>query len=150
MPNHYRGLKWDEFDLGQDFLSPARTVTEADTMLFAGLSGDYNPLHTDAAFAAGTDYGKPMAHGALLQSLMTGLMARTGIFEGTTLALRRLDAKFKNPVFFGDTVYVEFTVEEKKEIRGGNRGLVSLRAVMKNQDETIILEGWMTILCRKG
>ncbi len=81
-----RGLYFEEFTLGQEIDSPARTVTEADVMLFAGLSGDYNPLHTDVEYARDTPYGERIAHGLLGLSIASGLAARAGFIEGTTLA----------------------------------------------------------------
>ena len=82
-----RGTYFSEFEVGQDFVSGGRTVTEADVVAFAGLSGDYNPLHIDKSFAEKTPFGKRIAHGMLSVSISTGLGQTLGIFEGTTMAL---------------------------------------------------------------
>jgi len=149
MVKRYRGLYFQDFQIGDSFRSPGRTVTEADTVLFAGLSGDFNPLHMDEDFASRSPYGRRMAHGALVQSFMTGLIARLGLFEGTTVALRRLDSKFKKPAFFGDTLWATITVSRKKELRGQNQGLVFFSTSMTNQEEKTVAEGTWTVLVEK-
>ncbi len=148
MKKSYRGLFWDDFELGQEFRSPGRTVTETDVVLFAGLSGDFNPLHMDEEFARESAFGKRMAHGALIQALMTGMIGQLGIFEGTTIALRCLDSKFKSAVFFGDTLFSSIVVAEKKELRGA-QGLVIFKTKVENHDERIVAEGQWTLLMKK-
>ncbi len=143
----HRGLFWDDFELGQEFHSPGRTVTETDIVLFAGLSGDFNPLHMDESFARESSFGKRMAHGALIQSLMTGMIAQLGIFEGTTIALRRLDSKFKSAVFFGDTLFASITVVQKKGLKGG-QGLLFFSTRVKNHNERIVADGQWTLLLK--
>jgi len=151
METVYRGLYFEDFEIGREFRSPGRTVTEADTVLFAGLSGDFNPLHMNESFAAQSPYGRRMAHGALVQSLMTGMIAQLGIFEGTTVALRRLDSTFKNPVFFGDTLVATIQVDDRKELRGRPQGIVTFRTRMINDDEKTVAEGkWILLLQRRG
>jgi len=68
-----RGLTFDQISVGQRFVSQSRTITEADVVHFAGVSGDYNPMHTDAEFAAGTVFRGRIAHGLLVQSVASGL-----------------------------------------------------------------------------
>ena len=98
-----RGLYWEEWDIGAEFESPARTVTEADIVLFAGLSGDTNPLHIDAESCARTPFRQRIAHGMLVQSIATGLGWQTGIFHGTIQALQEVQVRFEKPeVFFGN------------------------------------------------
>jgi acyl dehydratase len=150
MDAKYRGLTWDEFQEGQEFLSPCRTVTEADTVLFAGLSGDFNPLHIDEEFARSSLYGRRMAHGALVQALLTGLVAQLGIFEGTTVALRRLDTTFSKPVFFNDTIRAAIKVEDKKELRGRGEGLIVFSTMMTNQEKQVIAKGKWIVVLKKG
>ena len=82
-----RGLYFDEFEIGDQCISQGRTVTESDVVAFAGLSGDFNPLHTDLEFCKRSQFGERIAHGMLVASIATGLANWTGIFEGTTLAL---------------------------------------------------------------
>jgi acyl dehydratase len=145
-----RGLTFDQFNLGDTFVSQARTVTEADVVNFAGLSGDFNPLHTDATFAAGTPFGERIAHGMLIAAMATGMANWTGVFEGTTLALMQQLLQYKGAVKFGDTVHLELNVAEKKPTSKEDRGVVIFDARMVNQDGEIVLDGQWTLLMRAG
>ncbi|MEK7440306.1 MAG: MaoC/PaaZ C-terminal domain-containing protein, partial [Chloroflexota bacterium] len=101
-----RGLTFDQFNVGDSFTSQSRTVTEADVVSFAGLSGDFNPLHTDEEFARTTPFGTRIAHGMLVAAMATGMSNWTGVFEGTTLALMEQVIQYKAPTKFGDTVHL--------------------------------------------
>ena len=90
MTSSPRGMYFEEFELKQKITTPARTITEADVVGFAGLSGDYNPLHTNEEFAKTTPYGRRIAHGMLVVSIATGLADRQGFIDGTALAFREL------------------------------------------------------------
>ncbi len=149
MRKKYRGLFWEEFQIAQEFVSPGRTVTEADTNLFAGLSGDFNPLHMDEEFASRSPFGKRIAHGALVQSIMTGLISQLGIFEGTTVALRQLSSRFKGPAYFGDTLFATIQVAEKKDLRGRTEGLIVFDTQVANQEEKVLSKGTWTVVIRK-
>jgi acyl dehydratase len=143
-----RGLYFSEFQVGQTFLSGGRTVTEADVVLFAGLSGDYNPLHTDAVFAAGTPFGQRVAHGMLACSISTGLGQTLGIFDGTTLALMKQEFEFKAPVLFGDTIRLRLTVESLTPSRKGGKGVVLMRSEILKQDDSVAVTGSWTVQFR--
>ncbi len=143
-----QGLTFDEFNVGDKFVSQGRTVTEADVVSFAGLSGDFNPLHTDATFAAGTPFGARIAHGMLIAAIATGMANWTGVFEGTTLALMQQLLQYKGAVKFGDTVHLELTVAEKKPTSKDDRGVVIFDARMINQDGETVLDGQWTLLMR--
>src|SRR5262245_28548136 len=119
-----RGRFFREFEVGQVFESVGRTVTEADVVAFAGLSGDFNPLHTDATFAEKTPFKQRIAHGMLAASISTGLGQTLGIFEGTTLALMAQSFEYKAPVFFGDTIRMRLTVETTTPSSKGGKGVV--------------------------
>jgi hypothetical protein len=82
-----RGLTFDQCDEGDAFVCPARPVPEADTVNFAGVSGDYNPLRTDEEFGKTTPFGSCSAPGALGLAIATGQANQLGVFEGTTIAL---------------------------------------------------------------
>ena len=112
-----RGRYFEEFNVGDKVLTVGRTITESDIMAFAGLSGDFNRIHTDAVYAAAAPFGQRVAHGLLVQSIATGLAVRTGVIEDTVLAFRELSCKFSLPVFIGDTVHVELEVVETKAFR---------------------------------
>lgn len=141
------GLYFEEFSVGQKIASVGRTVTEGDIMTFAGLTGDYNQIHTDAAFAAGTQFGQRIAHGLLGLSIAVGLLMRTGALEGTVLAFREIvEWKFVRPVFIGDTLRVEMEVKELKAMPriGGGQALVALD--VKNQKDETLMRGTLAVL----
>lgn len=112
-----RGLYFEEFVEGSEAMSPARTVTESDIYAFAGLTGDYNPIHTDAEFAKGTQFGQRIAHGLLGLSIAGGLGYRIGFLEGTTEAFTDLEWKFSKPIFIGDTVRLQIKIAEKRAMK---------------------------------
>ena len=143
------GLYFEQFNVGDEYVTPARTITEADVVNFAGLSGDFNPIHTDRVFAAGTAIGQPMAHGLLVLSIATGLMARLGIFDGTVIALLGIDDwRFVKPVLFGDTVHARVTIVETRQTSRADRGIVRRRIQVINHRDEVVQEGFMTLMCR--
>ena len=145
-----RGKWFDEFVLGQIFHSAARTVTEADITAFAGLSGDFNPLHTDAEFAAKTPFRSRIAHGLLVQSIASGLANQTALFEGTIAALQEMTIRFRAPVFPGDTIRMELEVIEIEPEPAPRRGWVRFAARVRNQRAEIVVEGeWLTLMQRQ-
>ncbi len=142
------GLKFDEFSMGDRFESQARTITESDVVAFAGLSGDFNPLHTDAEFGKKTPFGGRIAHGMLIQSIATGMANWTGVFEDTTIALLEQVIRYKEPVRFGDTIHLELQVEEKKPSSKPDRGVVIFLAQVINQDGKVVQDGQWTLLMK--
>jgi len=131
-------LYYEDFKEGMVFETPRRTVTEADIVNFAGLSGDFNPLHVDEEFAKTTVFGRRIAHGALTFAIMTGLWDMLGIIRGTAIAFYGVDKlRFTKPVYPGDTLRVKITVKEKKE--KGTGGLVVLYNEVLNQRDEIVL-----------
>jgi len=145
------GLFFEEFEEGKEYLTRARTVTEADVVAFAGLSGDFNPLHTDAETMKASQFGERIAHGMLLASIGTGLSSQMGWFEGTTLALLEVTFRFKGPVKFGDTIRLVMKVKDKKETSKPGRGVLVMEANVLNQrDETVVEGQWTTMMRRKA
>jgi acyl dehydratase len=146
-----RGRYWDEFSEGETFVTAARTVTESAVDLFAGLSGDFNPLHTDEEVARQTPMKGRIAHGMLVLSIATGLVNQLGLFEGTTLALLGMDKiRWTAPVRLGDTIRTELTVREKKESAKPDRGILVVDVSVKNQRAEPILQAeWTTLMARK-
>jgi len=141
-----RGLTYDQFKLGDIYTSQRRTVTESDVVAFAGLSGDYNPLHTDAEFGRQTPFGERIAHGMLVASMATGMANWTGVFKGTTVALLEQIIRYKGAVRFGDTVHLELEVIEKKETSKPDRGVVRFAARVRNQADEVVQDGEWTLL----
>lgn len=146
-----RGLFFEDFEVGREFHSASRTITEADVVAFAGLSGDFNPLHTDETFAQKTPIGTRIAHGMLSMAVATGLANQMGIFEGTTIALMQQTIKYAGMVRFGDTIRIVMTVTNRKESSSSNkRGVVNYNVVILNQDDkTVIDSEWVLMMARK-
>ena len=144
------GLTFDEFEIGAVFRSQSRTVTETDVVTFAGLSGDFNPLHTDAEFGRQTPFGERIAHGMLVVSMATGMANWTGIFEGTTLALLEQVIRYKGAVKFGDTVHLEMEVIEKKASSKLDRGVVKYATRVCNQRGELVVDGEWTLLMKRA
>jgi acyl dehydratase len=142
-----RGMYFEEFIVGEKYFSVARTITEGDIVSFAGLSGDFTQIHTDSEFAENTSYGKRIAHGLLVTSIASGLLAQSGIIEGTVLAFREISVwKFVKPVFIGDTVRVEAEVMTVKALRRLGGGAVDLELVVLNQHDDIAMKGTWKVL----
>ena len=149
MNNSARGLTFEQFNPGDTFVSQARTVTEADVVNFAGLSGDFNPLHTDEEFGKTTPFGARIAHGMLIAAMSTGMSNWTGVFEGTTLALMEQVIQYKSPTKFSDTVHLELKVLEKKETSKPDRGVVIFETRVLNQEGKAVIEGKWTLMMRR-
>ncbi|MEE8449721.1 MAG: MaoC/PaaZ C-terminal domain-containing protein [Thermodesulfobacteriota bacterium] len=150
MPYIFRGKTFDEFELGKVYTTVSRTITEADVVAFAGVSGDFNPLHTDEEYAKTTPLAGRVAHGPLVLSIASGQANQLGIFEGTTLALLSMTTRFVSPVRFGDTIHTELTVTEKKESKKPDRGIANFAVAVLNQNGEKVIEGeWVVMLVRR-
>lgn len=144
-----RGRYFEEFEVGQRIITPGRTVTESDIARFAGLSGDFNSIHTDAVYAGDSAFGQRVAHGLLGLSIASGLAVRTGILEGTVLAFREInDWKFSLPIHIGDTIHVEIEVTEARAMRRLGGGLLVLTMDVQNQRGDIVMKGNWRILVK--
>ncbi len=142
-----QGMYFEEFELGQRITSPGRTITEADVVTFAGLSGDSNSIHTDAEYAKNSAFGQRVAHGLLGVSIVSGLAMRTGIMEGAVIAFREIkNWKFSLPVFIGDTIHVIMEVSEKKAMPRLGGGSILLSLDVRNQDDQTVMKGIWTVL----
>jgi Acyl dehydratase len=144
-----RALYFEDFEVGTETVTDSRTVTEADVVAFAGLSGDYNPLHVDAEFAKSTPFGERIAHGLLGLAIASGLTSRTGAIEGTTLAFVGMEWRFKAPILFGDTISVRSHVAEKRETSKPDRGIVRFEVQIVNQRGEVVQEGTQTLLMKR-
>ncbi len=141
------GLYFEEFFVGQKVVTVGRTVSEADIFTFAGLTGDFNEIHTNAAFASKTQFGQRIAHGLLGLSLATGLIMRTGFLEGTVLAFREINEwKFVKPFYIGDTVSAELTITETKALPRIGGGSIIAAIAVKNQGDEICQRGSLNLL----
>jgi 3-hydroxybutyryl-CoA dehydratase len=126
------GRFFEDFSVGEKFVTRARTITEADVVQFAALTGDFTYLHVDAVAAAGTLFGRRIAHGALIYSYSIGLTTQLNLVEGTVIAFYGLDRlRSVRPTFFGDTIHVEKTVAELS--RKDTGGLITYDTQVINQ-----------------
>jgi len=143
-----RGRYFEEFAVGDKMTSQGRTITEADIVAFAGLSGDYNPIHIDAEFAKAGMFGERIAHGLLILSVASGLAWQLGFMAGTADAFLSLDWKFAGPTKIGDTIKVSAEVAQKREMPGSTGGMVVFNVEAKNQRDEVIQRGKWNVLVR--
>jgi len=142
-----RGMYFEEFEVGQKVVSPGRTITEADIVAFAGISGDFNSIHTDAEFARDAGFGQRVAHGLLGLSIASGLLVRSGVMEGTVMAFREIAQwKFSQPIFIGDTIHVVLEVSEMKSLPRLGGGSLLLALHVQNQDDVTVMKGQWSVL----
>lgn len=145
-----RGRTFEDFEPGFSLLSARRTITEADIVAFAGLSGDFNPIHTDEEYARRTVFRGRIAHGLLVQSVAAGLANQLGIFDRTLTALKGMRIDFQQPVRAGDTIAIRLTVAERDPDPGPRRGWVRFRTEVLNQEGRRVIEGdWVTVVQRR-
>ena len=146
-----RGRTFDEFDIGEEIISGARTVTETDVVNFACLSGDFHPEHTNDEYARKGPLGERIAHGLLVMSMATGLLNQTGAFEGTSIAILEVTSRFIKAVKFGDTIRAIQKIVGKKETSKPDRGVLTSRITVLNQDDQKVLEAdLVALLYRRG
>lgn len=143
-----RGMYFEDFELGQEVQTGARTITEADIVNFAGISGDFNYFHINAEAAKETEFGQRIAHGMLVASIATGLAVQQGIIDGTALAFRELTWKFSKAVFIGDTIQVRITIADTKSLPKLGGGLVTMTVKVYNQHDDLVQRGEWTMLMR--
>src|SRR3972149_8814334 len=141
------GLYFEEFSVGQKIETVGRTNSEDAIFTFAGLTGDYNEIHTDAEFSRKTQFGQRIAHGLLGLSIAVGLIMRTGKLEGTVLAFREInDWKFVKPFFIGDTIHAGLTVSEAKALPRIGAGAVIAQVEVMNQNNEVCQRGSLNLL----
>jgi len=151
LPSSPRGMYFEEFEPGQRITSAGRTITESDIVNFAGFSGDYNQIHTDAVYSEASLAGQRVAHGLLVLSIASGLTVQTGLMEGTVVYFREIDEwKFIKPIFIGDTIHVEIEVLETKELRRTGTGLVTIQLDVQNQQKETVMKGiWKALFTKR-
>lgn len=140
------GYYFDDIEVEQTLVTRGRTVTESDIVQFAALTGDYNPMHTNAEYMKTHPMKQRVAHGMLTLSYAVGLLYQLGFMERTVLAFRGLEMKFSLPVFIGDTLHVRLTVKEKKEMRRLGGGIISAEIKILNQEGKTVQSGTMELL----
>ena len=147
LPSTPRGMYFEEFEPGQKIITAGRTVTESDIVTFAGLSGDFNQIHTDSEYSRTSPAGQRVAHGLLGLAIASGLAVQTGVMEGTILFFREINEwKFIKPVYIGDTIHVELDVIETKAMRRIGGGTVTITLAVVNQNGETLMKGNWTVL----
>jgi acyl dehydratase len=144
-----RGRYFDDLEVGQEFWSSGRTVTEHDIAQFSGLSGDFNPLHVDAELGKASVFGERVPHGPLGILYALGGYDRIGIVEGVAVAFLGIDWRFLEPMRIGDTVRTKVTVQELKETRHADRGVLTMLVQLHNQRDEVVQEGEHTFMIRR-
>lgn len=140
-------LYFDDLSVGDEWETPARTVTEADVVNFACLSGDFNPIHVDQAFASKGAFGEPVAHGLLGLAIASGLGSNHPRVD--TMALLAIqDWNFLQPIAFGDTIHCLTSVVSLEPTARGKRGIVTWRRQIVNQLGKAVQEGRYQTLVR--
>lgn len=143
------GRLFDEFNIGQRFETPSRTITEADIGTFAGLTGDYNPVHTDEVFAAATGFGGRVAHGPMGIGIAFGLASRLDLIDGTVVALLGVTWDFKAPMRPGSTIRAMIEVVETRNVSNPAHGLLGLSIALVDENDNLLQQGNARLLMRK-
>ncbi len=132
---------FEDLKIGERAVTAGRTITEADIVSFAGLSGDYNPIHVDESYSKTGPFGRRIAHGLLVLSIASGLFTQCEMniaIKNNLIALLEVKARFLKPVFIGDTIHVEAEVKEKRETSKPDRGIILLERAVLNQDGEVV------------
>lgn len=144
-----RGMYFEDFEVGLEIVTPARTVTAADITNFACLSGDFNEVHANIEYAKNTPFGDVIAHGPLVYAIAGGLQYASGINDGTLLALlENTNWKMLGPVFAGDTIRLRQTVVSTNLTSKPDRGVVKFKRNIVKQDGSAVQQMDTTILYR--
>ncbi len=135
-----QGLYFEDYEIGDRFETPGRTISEADVVAYAGLSADYNPLHIDEEYANDTIYGSRIAHGMLVASIGFGAFMRLGTVIGTGMGILNVNARFLRPVHIGDTIKTEAEVVTVRQTSKPDRGIVGFKLIVVNQHGQTVCE----------
>jgi acyl dehydratase len=148
MPGKY----FDDWAVGSEYVTPGRTLTETDVVIFAAMSGDYNELHTNDEFMKKSEFGRRIVHGLLGLAVSHGLLFRTGFLDGTAIAFLGIESwKFEAPIFFGDTIHVKLRVAEvRASTSKPDRGIVKLFLQIIKQDGAVVQSGFKTLMLRRA
>ncbi|WP_076999557.1 MaoC/PaaZ C-terminal domain-containing protein [Variovorax sp. KK3] len=145
-------LYWDDLPVGTCFDTPARSITEADVVGFASLTGDFNRLHVDCEFARNSVFGQRLAHGMLVASVGIGLATRTlvhQLIENTAVSVVENRLQFLKPTFIGDTIHLRIEVIEARPTRKPERGMTIFRRSIINQRNETVIESTVTYLMNR-
>ncbi len=146
-PMTSRGKYFEEFVLGETVTTGERTISEADVLAFADLTGDHSRLHVDAEYARRGPFGRQIAHGLLGLSIVNGLLVEMGFLEGSLIAFREFSCKFSRPIYLGDTIHAVATITELKPVPRLKGGAVSFTIEVIDQEGRCLQTGrWMVLV----
>tara|TARA_E500000075_G_C6997877_1_gene328933 strand:- start:3389 stop:3835 length:447 start_codon:yes stop_codon:yes gene_type:complete len=144
------GLYWEDWEIGKEYISASRTITEADIVHFAGISGDYNPLHIDEEYCKKTIFGTRIAHGPLVYSIAAGLLFQLHLYDDTLIAFLGFDSlKFTKHVIAGDTITAKISVIEKRETSKPDRGVMKRSLKVYNQNNEMVQDAVQAFLLKR-
>ncbi|MAV99436.1 MAG: dehydratase [Rhodobiaceae bacterium] len=144
------GLYWEDWEIGKEYISASRTITEADIVNFAGISGDYNPLHIDEEYCKKTIFGTRIAHGPLVYSIAAGLLFQLHLYDDTLIAFLGFDSlKFTKHVIAGDTITAKISVIEKRETSKPDRGVMKRSLKVYNQNNEMVQDAVQAFLLKR-
>ncbi|MEL0185586.1 MAG: MaoC/PaaZ C-terminal domain-containing protein [Hyphomicrobiales bacterium] len=144
------GLYWEDWEIGKEYVSASRTITEADIVHFAGISGDYNPLHIDEEYCKKTIFGTRIAHGPLVYSIAAGLLFQLHLYDDTLIAFLGFDSlKFTKHVIAGDTITAKISVLEKRETSKPDRGVMKRSLKVYNQNNEMVQDAVQAFLLKR-
>jgi acyl dehydratase len=145
------GQWFEDFEIGQERLTPGRTITEVEINNFAGVTGDFSQVHTDEEFCKKTEFGTRIAHGLLILSVVAGLKWRTNYTQGTGVAsLGWNNCRFIKPVMIGDTIRGRWCATEKRESKSKpGMGIVTEQVEAINQRREVVMSAEHTIMVRR-
>jgi acyl dehydratase len=133
---------------GEIVATAGRTIGEGDITLFAGLAGDFTPIHMDDAFARATPFGERIAHGPLTLSAAVGLLTQTGLLGERVIGLVNLNWDFAGPVRIGDTIRAKVTVEEVRPTSKAGRNLATFLFEVVNQRGETVQTGRLRVVVK--
>ena len=142
------GLYFEDYNIGDKAVTPTLTITEGDIVAFAGLSGDYNEIHTSEQYSQNARFGKRIAHGLLGLSIASGLAFQLGFMRDTVDVFRGLEWEFTGPILIGDTIHAELEIIELKPVPRLGNGRVTFKIQLKNQRDEVIQRGNWSLLVR--
>ena len=143
------GLYLEDFEINATHRTRGRTIGEGDVSLFAGLVGDYNPLHVDEEFSRQSIFGSRVAHGPLVLSTAIGLMSQLNWIDGTALGLLGISWEFQAPVKLGDTISAKVTPLEARPSKTPARGILKIGFEVLNQNDEIVQVGSIVLLMQR-
>ena len=147
-----QGYTYADLQVGMSFRSPGRTITDADLVAFAGLTGDYSELHTSDIYAKSSEFGRRVAHGMLGLAYAHGLMwARTGELRETAIAFLGIDDwRFLQPIFVGDTIFVNYRIAELRDSKSRpTQAIATFDVEVVDQDNRVVQRGRKALLVSK-